>query len=88
MIVIGRPFFREGRAVDIFRPEYPGGGVQDLGLEDGPKELPKGQAVVLEEAGHSKGGRGQDADPTGGFLAQDRPQDQGCLLYTSPSPRD
>lgn len=55
MIVIGRPFFREGRAVDIFRPEYPGGGVQDLGLEDGPKELPKGQAVVLEEAGHSKG---------------------------------
>ena len=64
-----RSLLFQRRTVEIFRLEGPRPGAEKLRFDVGPGELLKGQAIVLEKAGHGYGDRRHDTGPAGSFLA-------------------
>ena len=66
------PFSGQGSTIKVLCPEHSGPGAQDLGFENSPQELPKRQAIVLEKSCHGEWRRGQNTDPAGRFLSQNR----------------
>ena len=76
LIKVSTPLSVEAVVAEVFSDVLTISGKQELGLDDRPKELLKGHAVIGEEASHSSGRSQNDAEPACGFLADHVAQEQ------------
>ena len=69
LIKVSTPLSVEAVIAEVFSDVLAISGKQELGLDDRPKELLKGHAVVIKKARHGSGRGENDAEPACGFLA-------------------
>ena len=78
LIKVSTPLSVEAVIAEVFSDVLAIPGKQELGLDDRPKELLKGHAVVTKKARHGSGRGEDDAEPACGFLADHITQEQIC----------
>ena len=69
LIKVSTPLSVEAVVAEVFSDVLAISGKQELGLDDRPKELLEGHAVVIKKARHGSGRSQDDAEPACGFLA-------------------
>ena len=69
LIIVSTPLSVEAVIAEVFSYVLAISGIQELGLDDRPKELLKGHAVVIKKARHGSGRSQDDAEPACSFLA-------------------
>ena len=76
LIKVSAPLSVEAVIAEVFSDVLTISGKQKLGLNDRPKELLEGHAVVIKKARHSSGRGQNDAEPACGFLTDHVAQEQ------------
>jgi hypothetical protein len=76
LIKVSTPLSVEAVVAEVFSDVLTISGKQELGLDDRPKELLKGHAVVIKKARHGSGRGEDDAEPACSFLADHITQKQ------------
>ena len=76
LIKVSTPLSVEAVIANVFPDVLAIPGKQELGLDDRPKELLKGHAVVIKKARHGSGRSQHDAEPACGFLTDRVAQEQ------------
>ena len=76
LIKVSTPLSVEAVIAEIFSDVFAIPGKQELGLDESPKELLKGHAVIVEKARHSSRRGEDDAEPACGFLTDHVAQEQ------------
>ena len=76
LIKVSTPLSVEAVVAEVFSDILSIPGKQELGLDDRPKELLEGHAVVIKKARHGSRRSQDDAEPACGFLADHVAQEQ------------
>ena len=76
LIKVSTPLSVKAVVAEVFSDVLAIPGKQELGLDDRPKELLEGHAVVIKKARHSSGRSEDNTEPACGFLADHITQEQ------------